>query len=166
MLLHTRVLVAASIGAAAFATSAGTVDVSFVNAGRYWDAGSTTFDEEGNMKALANLLQRLGQRLLPADQVLKVEVLQLELAGKVRQLLRDRPPVRVITNGSDAPHIKLRYSLETAGKPVANGEEWLSDIDFTRGLARQRDNESLYFEKRMLEAWFKARFVDGTAAPG
>ena len=66
MPLHIRLLVVSSLAAAAFAASAGTVNVNFVNTGNYWDAGTSTWDEEANLKAMGAHLQRLGQRLLPA----------------------------------------------------------------------------------------------------
>lgn len=53
-----------------------------------------------------------------------------------------------------------------SGKETARGEEWLSDFDYLRGLSGRIGVEALHDEKRMLDAWFKERFVDGAAAPG
>lgn len=161
-----RILVGALLVAGACGAAAGTVNVSFVNPNSYWDAGTSSWDEQANLKLLATYLQRLGQRLLPADQVLKIEVLQVDLAGTVRAFHRSDTPVRVITGGADWPIIKLRYTLEAGGKTIASGEDWVADKDYTHGLAPRGDNEPLFYEKRMLGAWFRTRFADALAAPG
>lgn len=161
----SRMFVASSLVAAAVAVPAGTVNVSFVNPDSYWDAGITSWDEAANLKMLSTHLQKLGQRWLPADQVLLVEVLQVDLAGSVRRFLGNMS-VRVMQGGADFPKIRLRHSLQSGGRPIANGEEWLSDLDYTHGISSRGDSEALYYEKRMLNAWFKARFVDGLASPG
>lgn len=160
-----RMLIGSSLVAAALAASAGTVEVSFVNAGNYWDSGTTSWDQDANLKILSTHLRKLGQRWLAADQVLKVEVLQVKLAGNVRPF-HGSTAVRVITGGADWPKLYLRYSLLAGGRPVTSGEEWVSDIDYLHGLSSRGDSEPLYYEKRMLNTWFKARFVDALAAPG
>lgn len=161
----SRMLIGSSLVAAAVAAPAGAVNVSFINPDSYWDAGSTSWDEAANLKMLSSHLQKLGQRWLPADQVLWVEVLQVDLAGSVMRF-HGNTSVRVMQGGADFARIQLRYSLQAGGKPIANGEEWLSDLDSTHGIASRGDSEPLYYEKRMLSAWFKARFVDAIAAPG
>lgn len=166
MSLHIRLLLVPSLAAAAFAATAGTVNVSFVNPSSYWDAGSSSWDEAANLTTLATHLQKLGQRSLPADHALTIEVLQVDLAGTVRAFQRDGSAVRVITGGADWPRINLRYTLQAGGRTVASGTEWVADTDYTHGLAARGDNQPLFYEKRMLNAWFKARFVDALAGPG
>lgn len=166
MLSHIRLLVGSTLVAAACAAAAGTVDVSFVNARNYWDAGTTNWDEDANLKELSSHLKKLGQRWLAADQVLKVEVVQIDLAGTVRSFHRDGSSVRVITGGADWPRLNVRYSLEAGGKTLARGEDWVSDKDYTHGMAPRGDNEPLFYEKRMLTSWFRMRFVDALAAHG
>jgi hypothetical protein len=165
MLSRTRLLVGSSLVAAACAAAAGTVDVSFVNAGNYWDSGTSIWDQSDNLKMLATHLQKLGQHWLPPGQVLKVEVLQVDLAGTVRPL-RGRNAVRVITGNADSPKMQVRYVLQAGGITLASGEEWVTDLDYTHGMVNPYHSESLYYEKRMLDKWFKKRFVDSQAAPG
>lgn len=165
MRFHPRVLLAPLLGAAACAATAGTVNVSFVNPSSYWDAGSSSWDEAANLKVLATHLQKLGQRALPADHELKIEVLQVDLAGTV-QPFHGATPVRVITGGADLPKLQLRYSLTSGGKLVTSGEDWVVDLDFSHGLANRGDSTSLFYEKRMLDGWFKMRFVHALASNG
>jgi hypothetical protein len=165
MLRRTRMLLGSSIAAAALAASAGTVDIIFVNTSAYWDAGTTAWDETANLKDLGMHLQRLAERQLPADQVLKVEVLQMDLAGTV-QPFHGAQPVRVIQGGADWPKMLMRYSLSAGGKVITSGQEWVTDMDYLHGLANRGDSVSLFYEKRMLNNWFKKRFIDGLASPG
>jgi hypothetical protein len=165
MLLRTRLLLGSSLIAAAFAAPAGTVEVLFVNADHYWDAGNTTWDEPANLKEIAIHLRMLSERQLPADQTLKVEVLQVDLAGTVNPFHR-AVPVRVISGGADFPKLQLRYSLESGGKLITSGEDWVVDMDYTHGLANRGDSSSLFYEKRMLNVWFKKRFIDALTSPG
>ena len=161
-----RILLGSSLVAAAAAAGAGTVDVTFLNARNYWDAGTTAWDEDANLKTLASHLGKLGQRWLPANQVLKVEVLQVKLAGNV-QPFHGGTPVRVLNGGADWPKLQLRYSLQANGsQPIATGEEWISELAYFNGMAAKGDSDSLFYEKRMLTNWFKKRFVDGLASPG
>ena len=165
MLLRTRMLLGSSLIAAAFAAHSGTVEVLFVNSDKYWDAGNTTWDEPANLKEIAIHLRKLSERQLPADQALKVEVLQVDLAGTVNPFHR-ATPVRMISGGADFPKLQLRYSLQSGGKLITSGEDWVVDIDYTHGLANRGDSSMLFYEKRMLDAWFKKRFVDALASPG
>ena len=147
------------------AAIAGTVNVSFVNAPSFEDAGATSWEEKANLQALAAHLQGLGQRMLPANQVLTVEVLDVDLAGTLRPF-RLGSQLRVLRGGADWPRMHMRYTLEVDGKAVTRGDEWVADIDYWHGISSYRDSQSLYYEKRMLNAWFKARFADSRAAAG
>ncbi len=158
-----RTLLAACLLAGVSGAMAGTVAVSFVNAPSYSDAGSSSQDEQANLQAIARHLQGLGQGL-PANHVLKVEVLDVDLAGTVRPLQRGGVDLRVIRGGADFPRIELQYTLEVDGKPQRSAREALTDLDYARGLTGARKPEALYYEKRMLDRWFKARFAQPAAA--
>lgn len=149
---RVRTLLLCCFAASAAAASAGTVEVSFVNPTSYIDAGKTQWDEKANLEALGKHLEALGQRL-PADQALKIEVLDVDLAGTVKP----GSEVRVVRGRADYPRIHLRYTLRGAGVQ-RSGDEWVKDLDYARGPRGVQGSESLYFEKRMLDAWFKARF--------
>ena len=161
MRLLTRTLLLCSIAAAAGIAAAGTVNVSF-NAPHYLDAGVTAQERQATFDALARHLQALGQRLLPASQVLDVEVLDVDLAGTLRPSRRSVSMIRVLRNGPDWPRIKLRYTLQADGKLLRSGEEWVSDMSYAVGAGGPGDSVPLYYEKRMLRGWFKERF----ASPG
>ena len=162
MRLHIHALVLMCFSAAvASNAAAGTVTVSFVNAASFSDAGTTPWEADTNLKALSSHLQGLGQKYLPADQVLKFELLDVDLAGTIRPSRRSGTNFRIVKGGADGPRITLRYTLEMNGNPARSGEESVADINYTRGLTTARESASLFYEKRMLDEWFKARFVEG-----
>lgn len=141
------------------AAHAGKVEVAFVNPASYSDAGAGAVEEAANLREIDRYLRALGERFLPAAQTLKVEVLEVDLAGTVRPQF-DGSGLRLVTGGADFPLIRLRYSLTGDGQP-RSGDERVADLDYTRGLANRGDSQALFYEKRMLFAWFKSRFVNG-----
>ena len=162
MSLRTQRFAAALLAAGACAATAGTVNVSFVNADTYWDAGWPSWDQGANLKRLSGHLEQLGGQLLPQDQVLSVDVLQVDLARTVRVA----STARVMNGGADWPRLLLRYRLEAPGRAPLSGEEWVSDQNYLRGMTSYGDSGPLFYERRMLTRWFKARFAEGVAAPG
>ena len=150
--------------AAGFASAAGTVSVSFIDASKYWDAGTTPWDEAANLVSLAEHLKALGKHYLRDGEVLKIEVLDVDLGGTTWPWRRNGSEVRIVRGGADWPRIGLRYTLEVNGTAVRSAEESLADMNYTRGLVEARYSEPLYHEKKMLEKWFKASFVEGRAA--
>jgi hypothetical protein len=152
--------------AAASVASAGTVTVSFADSPGFSDAGSTPWDKEANLRALTQHLQALGKRYLPADQVLKVELLDVDLAGTMWPARRAGPDLRIVRGGADWPRINLRYSLAVNDKPLRSGQDSLYDLNYLHRFTGARSSDPLHAEKQMLEDWFKARFVEGRAAGG
>ena len=144
---------------AAAAGAAGTVNVTFVDPDRFYDAGNSKHDEPANLQAIEQHFKDLGQRYLPDGQVLHVSVLDVDMAGYVKPLAGSARGVR-ITKNADWPRIKLRYSLEANGAPVKSAEETLADVNYGRHgqMNVYSDRDPLRFEKMMLERWFQVRF--------
>lgn len=144
------------LGAAAPAL-AGSVEVKFVDAERYADAGNSKWDEPANLKTLATHLQSLGTRYLPADQKLNVEVLDVDLAGEKRW--RRGQELRILRGRADWPRITLRYTLQdAAGNTLRQSEETVSDPAYQqRGAFGEQ--EPLRYEKQMLDDWFRKSFA-------
>ena len=156
-------LVSCLIAVAGPAWAAGTVAVSFVNASRYSDAGTTRWDQETNLKVIDEHLQALGKRFLRDGEVLKVEVLEVDLAGTPRPSRRDGSEVRIVKGGADWPRVGLRYLLELNGNPVRSAEVTVVDMNYARGFVGSRRSEPLAHEQNMLEKWFRTSFAEGRA---
>jgi hypothetical protein len=140
---------------------AGTVNVSFADTPRFSDAGPTSWEERHTREQLAHFLQSLGPRYLPADQTLKVEITDIDLAGEVKPRPRAGRDLRILRGGADWPRITLRYSLEAGGKVLRSADEAVSDPDYTHHGGNVSSSDPLYYEKRMLEHWFRERFAHG-----
>ena len=132
--------------------------VSFPDPSRYTDAGADEVERERVIKDIERHLQRLAQRYLPPDQALKIEVLDIDLAGRMRPLRHSIPEVRVLDGGADWPAIKLRYGLQAGTRVLKSGEETVSDMNYLQWAARSSP-QTLHYEKRMLETWFRDRFA-------
>ena len=142
---------------------AATVKVSFIEPEKFIDAGDRPAERDQALAALEAYIVQLGTRMLPADLTLTIEVLDVDLAGRI-QWLRNGQDKRIIRGGTDWPRITMRYTLSRDGQVQASGTDKLEDLDYTLNLHSARANENLYFEKRLLEEWFATRFADRIVA--
>jgi hypothetical protein len=139
-------LLIASVSANATAT------VAFIAIDKMTDVPRDYHDRENMQFLFREHVQQLSEKL-PAGQVLKVDFLDIDLAGDEfpRVSVRD---VRVLKGQADWPRIQLRYSIERDGAVVASGEAKLSDPNYLMGLNRY--GRDLYsHEKQMLDEWFR-----------
>ncbi len=150
--------VCAGLLLASASAQAGTVNVVFVHPETYTDAGDWAQDTSANLQTLAQYLQSLGQKYLPPEQTLQIEVLNVDLAGKLRTSAR-WGMVRVIGKPLDWPRMSLRYRLESGGKVLASAEESVADMAYAMHLGGYSGWESLSYEKHMLKDWFRNRFA-------
>jgi len=139
------------------ALAAGTVQVSFIGADRFADAGPTARDVDATERVLTSWLQALGKRYLPDGQTLKIEITDIDLAGEIRPGARGN--TRLTQGGADWPRVTLRYTLDGGTGPVSAGET-VADLDYLR-RTEVLPPDPLRYEKRMLDHWFKARFAEG-----
>ena len=152
-----RFLLAAALAAALPAQSA--VQVTFVDPDNYTDLANERFEMKSVMDALAAHFKKLGERYLAPDETLKVEVLDVDMAGWPRWAGRAPDEVRVARGGADWPQMHLRYTLESRSRPQS-GDEKLSDpLYLNRGYSIRSSSEPYFYEKRMLEDWFRSRFA-------
>jgi hypothetical protein len=129
------------------------VVVSFPGTEPHTDAGYPAPQAKGTRGEIARHLVSLGARYLKPGQELRIEVLDINLGGRVRYAAGS--DVRVM-RGGDWPQIRLRYELDTPGESPRKAEELVSDPEYLRGP--QTDPSALAREKRMLDEWFRARF--------
>src|SRR5262245_37879761 len=128
----------------------------------YYDAGTTKHDVPANLKELELFITDLGQRFLPDGHVVSISVLDIDLAGYVKPLVRQGGlEVRVARGAADWPKFKLRYTLEVNGTQTKSAEETVQDMNYGRHgqtyLYTTRDQ--LRYEKQLLEGWFRSHFT-------
>ena len=151
-------LLAGMVGAHA----AGQVEVSFKPVQALRDAGAGPFDGERNLQTLAAHFKALGAKL-PDGQTLKVEVLDLDLAGEVKPLRRGGD-IRVLRGGADWPSMTLRYTLSAEGRTLRSAEERISDMNYLMHPVRGRGDGALAYETRLVDQWFADRFSSAAMA--
>jgi hypothetical protein len=142
-----------------WASAAGAaVAVSFINPESYSDMGRYPEDMKTQMKEIEAHLKYLGQRYLPSKESLKIEVLDVDLAG---HLSHPRPgrDVRILRGKADWPSMKLHYVLEADGRILQDRKERIADTGYLDHPNLHYSDQSLPYEKKMLDDWFKRRFA-------
>jgi hypothetical protein len=148
----------AGLAALAFAAllpahAADKLDLQFIAPEKFSDIGHGGYDRDRNLKTLSDYLQTLAAQL-PEGQTLKLEVLDIDLAGELRP--RAAQEVRVLRGTVDWPQMKLRYTLMQDGAVLKTGEAQLSDLGYLDHLrARDSSYGDLAYDKRMLQDWFR-----------
>lgn len=134
-------------------TNAG-VTVTFTQPEKYADMPFNSRDRENVMADLHRHFDTLGATL-PAGQDLKVEILDIDLAGRIEPSRHFSQDLRILRGSADWPIITLRYSLETQGTVLKSGEDRIADMAYLQGYNHYNAGESLRYEKEMLDRWFK-----------
>jgi hypothetical protein len=132
------------------------VTVTYIEPEHYGEVPFASWEREEVLKDLSAHFDRLGKDL-PPGQDLKVEVLDLKLAGRLRR--GSAREIRVLTGSADWPRMHLRYSLESGGKVISSGESRLSDMSYLDRANRYAAGERLRYEKHMIDEWFKKTIV-------
>ena len=146
--------VAVFLLASASASAAATV--TYINPEKMTDVPRFASDRESMEMIFRDHLNQLASQL-PAGQELKVEFVDIDLAGDVfpRVPVRD---IRVMKGQADWPRMHLRYSIEQDGKVLRSGDRELSDPNYLMGSRSY--NQDLYgHDKQMLDDWFRKEVV-------
>ncbi len=154
LLRHTAfalTLLTAGLGAHA----AGTVEVQFKPADQYTDGGRNNVESERTLQRLGDHFKSLAARL-PDGQVLKLDVVDLDLAGQLKPA-RMGEELRVVRGGADWPAMELRWTLSANGQTLASHDDRLRDMDYL-SQSRIGNSDPLFYEKRMIDRWFDRRF--------
>jgi hypothetical protein len=134
-----------------------TVTVSFPSP-TYTDIGRSGSKEADDVKnELARYIHALDSKYLKPGDNLWVDVVDVDLAGD--RIVAGARDYRVSRGRSDIPTIVVRYRLERDGK-VSTGEDTLRELGYQQStLTVNSQSESLHYEKRLLDGWFRERFA-------
>lgn len=153
-------LCAAVLAAAGPTGAAATVEVRLVEPESYADIGWRLADRAQNLERLRLHFEGLSASL-PAGQRLRIDVLDVDLAGEELPG-PELNTVRVLRGRADWPRMRLRWALTDAGGATRQAEEWLTDPAYLdRMLPARTASEALPYDLRMVDEWFRARFVRG-----
>jgi hypothetical protein len=148
--------------ASLFLVSAGgasaAVTVTFVQPDQYADLPFSSWDREQVLTDLREHFTKLS-KTLPAGTDLKIEVLDVDLAGRIYPNFRGSYDLRILRGGADWPHMRLRYTVEQDGKLVSSGEDKLSNMMYLDRMNRYFTGDPLRYEKQMIDEWFKEKIA-------
>jgi hypothetical protein len=170
----TGVLGASSVAAALLINAvpcfAGTVNVSFIHPENFADAslqeGYRTRAEQGTLDEIGRFFESLGPRYLKSQQVLTLDVLNVDLAGKIEWWRRDLYNTRILRDVYP-PRFTLNYRLSEDGRTLAENKETIVDPNYLANPGIYFSPiDPLRFEKAMLEDWFRRRFGDQHSSAG
>lgn len=146
-----------AITLATAAQAAGTVTVSFVKPETFTDVKDGALSKDRQLEALKRHLEQAAAPYVADGQTLKIEVLDVDLAGEIRPSARAND-LRVLKGSADWPRIQLRYTLESPGQATRSGQARVQDMAYLMHGATLPNTEPLAYERRMLDEWFKAEF--------
>lgn len=162
----THHLLAAAMAAAALLAGGAAradVSVSFVKPEEFTDVPRSQIERERLQNEFARYLATLGKQL-PAGQNLKIEVLDIDLAGQLWPRRSGGDDIRIMRGGADWPQMRLRYTLEENGQTLRSGEERLSNMNYQQRMGRYSDSDPLRYEKQMVDDWFGKTIVPKAGA--
>jgi hypothetical protein len=143
--------------AAGSAHAAGSVQVNFVKPEQFADIRDANFSRDANLAALKQQLEAAAAPYVADGQMMKIDVLDVDLAGELSHRLRFNE-VRVMRGRADWPRITLRWSLEAPDRPVQSGQATVSDMAYLQHIASASYDGPLRYERRMLDDWFAKEF--------
>ncbi|TRX53151.1 DUF3016 domain-containing protein [Thalassomonas sp. M1454] len=139
---------------------AATVDIEWFEPENYRDikvanGGKKAFQERV-LKDFTGYFTELAATL-PDNQVLKLKVTDIDLAGDIKYMVGpNNQSMRVITD-LYFPRMKFSYQLTENGEVIQAGDENIKDMGFNMSSIHH-NSESFYYEKEMIEDWFKDTF--------
>jgi len=153
-----------TLGLLAFAATAhADVQVNFLNPDKFIDIKDNNgFRDESVLKDIEKHFVEQAQKYLPGKDV-RIDVTDVDLAGNVEPLWRSATWVRVMRSVT-LPSIWLNYEVREDGKVVREGKATLRDMNYQEGFSNYFSNDSLRYEKRMIDRWFQSEFRMTTAA--
>lgn len=133
------------------------VSVTYVKPEEFTDVPRSQIEREQMQKEFTEHFAQLAKKL-PAGQNLKIEVLDVDLAGRMVPR-RATDDIRVMNGGADWPHMQLRYTLEANGQVLRSGEANLSNMTYQQGFNRYSSSDPMRYEKQMVDEWFNKEFL-------
>jgi hypothetical protein len=130
------------------------VTVTYMEPDKFTDVPFASWEREDTLKQLTEHFTWLGNSL-PPGQDLRIEVLDVDLAGRAIPNARTGRDIRVLRGRADWPRMTLRFSLEQNGQVLKSGEAQLSDMTYLDHTTRYFDTEPLRYEKQMIDDWFE-----------
>lgn len=147
----------------AAAASNKTVTVAFASPEKFTDLKSSSMDSEKDREYLTDelrehIVQRASSRMAEG-QTLAITIKDVDMAGDFEPWHSPRvQDVRFIKD-IYPPRIDLEFKLTDAGgKVVAEGPRQLRDLSFMMNPSLTTQNDTLRYEKRLIDDWISREF--------
>lgn len=163
MRLMTKPLLACALALLASGAAWADVSVTFVKPEEFIDMPRSPIERERLQKDFAQYFASLDKQL-PAGQNLKIEVLDIDLAGQLWPRRSGGEDIRIMRGGADWPRMHLRYTLEENGQVLRSGDDELSNMMYQQRMSRHSDSDPLRYEKQMIDEWFGKTIVPKVAS--
>ncbi|MDN8611539.1 DUF3016 domain-containing protein [Variovorax ginsengisoli] len=152
-------------GASAQAT-APALSVVFVHPERFTDAAYShpNGSEPERLEVMRDVqrhLVQLAERGLPPGDSLRIEVLNIDLAGWFepwRFRLQTGTYIRILRDIT-WPRMRLHYTLTRGDRVLADADDELSNLNYLMTVNRYSPTDRLRYEKAMMDDWFDRRIV-------
>lgn len=145
------------------ATARADVQVNFVSPEKFSDIKDNNgFRQTELLKDIeAHLVAQAGKHLPGRD--VRINVTDVNLAGEVEPFGRYMQWLRVMRTVT-LPSIEMSYEVRDGETVVQRGEARLRDMNYQDGFSSYSSSDSLRYEKRMIDRWFKEEFSPKVAA--
>lgn len=114
------------------------------------------------LKTLQAHIEKLGGRYLRPGQTLRLDIVDIDLAGRYESWRVGYQHVRFMREIT-WPRIRMHYSFEQDGKVLVSREAMVIDQAYLQPGNRYFSGDRLRYEKAMLDDWF--RWNLGKVAP-
>jgi hypothetical protein len=161
MRLMTRTVLAAVVALLASHAALAEVTVTYTKPDDYSDMPFSGVERERTLKEFTAYFDTLNKKL-PAGQTLKIEVLDIDLAGRLYPR-RAADDIRIMNGGADWPRMHLRYTLEQDGQVLRSGDDQISNMNYQQRHTNYFDSDPMRYEKQMLDEWFDKAIVPKVA---
>lgn len=152
-----KILLACGLLAGAASVAQAAVTVQFINPERYEDVALSPRDRDDILREFERHFVKLGQRL-PPGQDFNVEVLDIDLAGRMQPSRSAMQDIRVMRGGADWPRMHLRYTVTSNGQVVRSGDVQLRNQMYLDRVSNYLSGDQLRYEKQMIDDWFYKEF--------
>jgi hypothetical protein len=149
----TTTLALAGLLALVSSSASAATTVNYVQPDKFSDVPFTPWEREDTLKQITDHFNKLGESL-PPGQDLRVDVLDIDLAGREIPSARNGRDIRVMRGMADWPRMTLRYAVEQNGQVVKSGESQIQDMDYQNHMNHYFDSDPFRYEKQMLDDWF------------
>ena len=151
---HLHKMALAGLFALMAGSASAAVTVNYVEPDKFSDLPFVPWEREDALKTFTEHFTKLGNSL-PPGQDLRIDVLDIDLAGRAIPNIRAGRDVRVLRGQADWPRMQFRYAIEQNGQVLKSGEAQLSDMSYLDHRTRYFDSEPLRYEKQMIDDWFE-----------